>query len=48
LSYLSGGDTAIWKQQFIQTKIEEHKQEKTEELNWGTYKDFVNALQKTF
>jgi hypothetical protein len=48
LSYLSGGDAAIWKQQFIQTKIEEHKQEKTKEPNWGTYKDFVDALQKTF
>jgi Retrotransposon gag protein len=48
LSYLSGGDAAIWKQQFIQTKIEEHEQEKTEEPNWGTYKDFVDALQKTF
>jgi hypothetical protein len=48
LSYLSGGDAAIWKQQFIQTKIEEHKQEKTKEPNRGTYKDFVDALQKTF
>jgi hypothetical protein len=48
LSYLSGGDTAIWKQQFIQTKIEEHEREKTKEPNWGTYKDFVDALQKTF
>jgi hypothetical protein len=47
LSYLSGGDAAIWKQQFIQTKIEEHEREKTEEPNWGTYKDFVDALQKT-
>jgi hypothetical protein len=25
LSYLTGGDAAIWKQQFIETKIEEHK-----------------------
>jgi hypothetical protein len=25
LSYLTGGDPAIWKQQFIQTKIEEHE-----------------------
>jgi hypothetical protein len=25
LSYLTGGDAAIWKQQFIQTKIEEHE-----------------------
>jgi hypothetical protein len=33
LSYLTGGDAAIWKQQFIQTKIEEHEEEGTEELN---------------
>jgi hypothetical protein len=48
LSYLTGRDTAIWKQQFIQTKIEEHEEEGTEEPNWGTYKDFVEALKKTF
>jgi hypothetical protein len=48
LSYLTGGDAAIWKQQFIQTKIEEYKEAKTEELNWETYKDFVEALKKRF
>jgi hypothetical protein len=48
LSYLTGGDAAIWKQQFIQTKIEEHEEAGTKELNWGTYKDFVEALKKTF
>jgi hypothetical protein len=48
LSYLTGGDTAIWKQQFIQTEIKEHKEEKTKEPNWGTYKDFVEALKKMF
>jgi Retrotransposon gag protein len=48
LSYLTGGDTAIWKQQFIQTKIEEHEEEGTKEPNWGTYKDSVEALKKTF
>jgi hypothetical protein len=48
LSYLTGGDTAIWKQQFIQTKIEEHEEEKTKKPNWGTYKDFVEALKKMF
>jgi Ty3 transposon capsid-like protein/Zinc knuckle len=48
LSYLTGGDAAIWKQQFIQTKIEEHEWDKTEEPNWGKYKDFVEALKKTF
>jgi Ty3 transposon capsid-like protein len=48
LSYLTGGDAAIWKQQFIQTKIEEHEEEKTKEPHWGTYKDFVEALKKTF
>jgi hypothetical protein len=37
LSYLTGGDAAIWKQQFIQTKIEEHKRDKTKEPNWETY-----------
>jgi hypothetical protein len=39
---------AVWKQQFIQTKIEEHEEAKTEEPNWGTYKEFVEALKKTF
>jgi Ty3 transposon capsid-like protein len=48
LSYLTGGDAAIWKQQFIQTKIEEHEEEATKEPNWGTYKDFVEALKKMF
>jgi Retrotransposon gag protein len=48
LSYLTGGNAAIWKQQFIQTKIEEHKRDKTKEPNWETYKSFVEALKKTF
>jgi Zinc knuckle/Retrotransposon gag protein len=29
-------------------KIEEHEQDKTEEPNWGKYKDFVEAFKKTF
>jgi Ty3 transposon capsid-like protein/Zinc knuckle len=48
LSYLDGGDAAVWKQQFIQTKIEESEEAKTDEPNWGTYKEFVEALKKTF
>jgi Retrotransposon gag protein len=48
LSYLADGDTAVWKQQFIQTKIEESEEAKTDEASWGTYKDFVKALKKTF
>jgi hypothetical protein len=48
LSYLTGGDAAIWKQQFIQTKIEEHERDKTKEPNWGTYKGFLDALKKNF
>jgi Retrotransposon gag protein len=48
LSYLTGGDAAVWKQQFIQTKIEEHEEANTEEPNWGTYKEFVEALRKMF
>jgi Retrotransposon gag protein len=48
LSYLAGGDAAVWKQQFIQTKIEESKEAKSDEPNWGTYKKFVEALKKTF
>jgi hypothetical protein len=31
LSYLAGGDAAVWKQQFIQTKIEESVEAKTDE-----------------
>jgi Ty3 transposon capsid-like protein len=48
LSYLAGGDAAVWKQQFIQTKIEESEEAKNNEPNWGTYKKFVDALKKTF
>jgi hypothetical protein len=47
LSYLAGGNAAIWKQQFIQMKIEEHEEVNTEEPNWGTYKEFIEALKKT-
>jgi Retrotransposon gag protein len=47
LSYLAEGDAAVWKQQFIQTKIKESKEAKTDEPNWGTYKEFVDALKKT-
>jgi Ty3 transposon capsid-like protein len=48
LSYLTGGDAAVWKQQFIQTKIEESVDAKTNEPDWGSYKEFVEALKKTF
>jgi hypothetical protein len=48
LSYLADGDAAVWKQQFIQTKIEESEEAKTNEPNWETYKEFVDALKKTF
>jgi Ty3 transposon capsid-like protein len=48
LSYLTGGDAAVWKQQFIQTKIEESVDAKTDEPDWGSYKEFVEALKKTF
>jgi hypothetical protein len=48
LSYLAGGDATVWKQQFIQTKIEESEEAKSDEPNWGTYKEFVEALKKTF
>jgi hypothetical protein len=33
LSYLAEGDAAVWKQQFIQTKIEESEEAKTDEPN---------------
>jgi Retrotransposon gag protein/Zinc knuckle len=48
LSYLTGGDAAVWKQQFIQTKIEESVDAKIDEPDWGSYKEFVEALKKTF
>jgi Ty3 transposon capsid-like protein len=48
LSYLTGGDAAVWKQQFIQTKIEESVEAKTDEPDWGSYKEFVEALKRTF
>jgi hypothetical protein len=45
---LTGGDAAVWKQQFVQTKIEESIEAKTDEPDWGLYKEFVEALKKTF
>jgi hypothetical protein len=48
LSYLTGGDTAVWKQQFIQTKIEEGLKANNDEPDWGTYNKFLDALKKTF
>jgi Retrotransposon gag protein len=48
LSYLAGGDAAVWKQQFIQAKIEESLEANTDEPDWGNYKEFVEALKKTF
>jgi Retrotransposon gag protein len=48
LSYLADGDAAVWKQQFIQTKIEESVEAKTDEPSWGNYKEFVEALKKMF
>jgi hypothetical protein len=48
LSYLTGGDAAVWKQQFIQTKIEESVNTNNDEPDWGLYKEFVEALKKTF
>jgi Ty3 transposon capsid-like protein len=48
LSYLADGDAAVWKQQFIQTKIEESIEAKTDEPSWENYKEFVEALKKKF
>jgi Retrotransposon gag protein len=48
LSYLTRGDAAVWKQQFIQTKIEESIDAETDKPDWGNYKEFVEALKKTF
>jgi Ty3 transposon capsid-like protein len=48
LSYLADGDAAVWKQQFIQMKIEESEEAKTDEPSWETYKEFVEALKKMF
>jgi Retrotransposon gag protein/Zinc knuckle len=48
LSYLADGDAAVWKQQFIQTKIEEGLEANNEDPDWGSYNDFLDALKKTF
>jgi hypothetical protein len=48
LSYLTGGDAAIWKQQSIQTKIEENEEAGNDKPDWGTYREFVEALKQTF
>jgi hypothetical protein len=47
-SYLTGEDAAVWKQQFIQTKIKESEGAGTDEPSWKMYKEFVKALKKTF
>jgi hypothetical protein len=48
LSYLADGDAAVWKQQFIQTKIEEGLETNNDDPDWGSYNDFLDALKKTF
>jgi fructose-bisphosphate aldolase class 1 len=48
LSYLTGGDAAVRKQQFIQTKIKESINAKTDKPDWGSYNEFLDALKKTF
>jgi Ty3 transposon capsid-like protein len=48
LSYLTGGDAAVWKQQFIQTKIKENEEAGNDKPDWGTYKEFMEALKQTF
>jgi Ty3 transposon capsid-like protein/Zinc knuckle len=48
LSYLTGGDASIWKQQFIQSKIEEMERERRQEPDWGSYDDFIAALKTMF
>jgi Retrotransposon gag protein len=48
LSYLADGDAAVWKQQFIQTKIEESVEAKMDKPSWENYKEFVEALKKMF
>jgi hypothetical protein len=48
LSYLAGGDAAVWKQQFIQMKIEEHEEAKTKEPNWGPIKNLSKPSRKRF
>jgi Retrotransposon gag protein len=48
LSYLADGDAAVWKQQFIQTKIEEGLEANNDDPDWGSYNDFLDALKKTF
>jgi hypothetical protein len=45
---LTRGDAAVWKQQFIQTKIKEHEEAENDEPDWRTYKEFMEALKKTF
>jgi Retrotransposon gag protein len=48
LSYRAGGDAAVWKQQFIQAKIEESLEANTDKPDWENYKEFVETLKKTF
>jgi Retrotransposon gag protein len=48
LSYLADGDAAVWKQQFIQTKIEEGLEANNDDPDWRSYNDFLDALKKTF
>jgi hypothetical protein len=46
LSYLADGDAAVWKQHFIQMKIEESEEAKTDKPSWGTYKEFQRPSRR--
>ncbi|PPQ94974.1 hypothetical protein CVT25_004233 [Psilocybe cyanescens] len=43
LSYMQEGNTVIWKQQFIQNKLNLD----TGDIDLPTYKEFINEFQKT-
>ncbi|PPQ93156.1 hypothetical protein CVT25_010780 [Psilocybe cyanescens] len=44
LSYMQEGNTVIWKQQFVQNKLNLD----TEDIKLPTYREFINEFQKAF
>ena len=47
MSFMTEGDAALWKQEFISRAIRDSVTNNTE-LTFGTYKNFVQSLEKSF
>ena len=45
MSFMNDGDVSIWKQEFISRIM---KEDKGEDVSFGTYKSFMESLEKSF